>query len=132
MSSQPSMHQRYATRSVRVLAWFAWLLMVLPTYAASASSVSNVSHTAPTAGEVVAVGLHVSDHMVAHGQHGDGCCGKSNHGACHCDAMCGAALLPSVPFAARTSLPAATRYALLLGSDAPTRDPIPPLRPPSV
>ncbi|RDS86254.1 hypothetical protein [Dyella psychrodurans] len=132
MSSQPSTHKRYAARSVRVLAWFAWLLMVLPAYATSAGNALDVNHTSPAAGEAFMAGHHVSGQAVAHGHDDDGCCGKSSHGVCHCDEMCGAALLPSVPFAARTSSPAGTHYASLPRSEAPTRDPIPPLRPPSV
>jgi hypothetical protein len=112
-----------ASRSARALALFAWLLLALFQPAASLADTAALSHHGMPAQMAS---------MAGHGMHHDGdCCGKSIQSACHCDAMCGSALLPATPASHGLTL-LAVIYESLPGDDAPTLDPTPPLRPPAV
>jgi len=105
----------------------AWLLMTVSLPAMS------VDATAGTAKDGHAL---VMDH-VTHGHaaaisshHSDRCCGSTTHLACHCEAMCGSLLLPSVSSLYGLTLLATARVPTR-HLDAPAPDLIPPLRPPA-
>jgi hypothetical protein len=112
---------------MRVLALFAWLMLVLaaPPAAAMGSAI-GMPHSGMSVAMRSMMG-HDAHHAAAHT---DGCCGNPAHSTCHCDAMCGTVLLPVVSALSRSSAPVGS-YALLRGIDAPTVDPVPPLRPPA-
>jgi hypothetical protein len=117
---------------MRVLAWFALLLMICPAYASSATHAGNPAHVMQAHDEMVLAGQHTAARQIVHHHDGDDCCGKPGSGICHCDAMCSGACLASVPFVAGAAAQAGTTYAAAPVREAPVRDPVPPLRPPSV
>jgi hypothetical protein len=129
MSSPLSMRTFRASRFMHVMALFAWLMLVvvsLPSVAMGA----DMSHgdMPATMGSMMGHGMQPS--QPASGHRAQDCCGNPAHADCHCDAMCGNVLLPSFPVLSGTHAPA-DGYATLYGVDAPTPDPIPPLRPPT-
>ncbi|QRN55435.1 hypothetical protein ISN74_08985 [Dyella caseinilytica] len=124
------MRRLRSSRFLRVMALFAWVMLVAVSMPATAASTdgSAAYHAMPAAmGSMMG---HSMQHAAAAGGHHDGCCGNPSHPACQCDAMCGSALPPALPAMSGAGIPAA-RYAMLRGIDAPTVDPIPPLRPPA-
>jgi hypothetical protein len=116
---------------MRVLAWFALLLMIWPAYPVSATDASDPVHVMQSSHGTVAAAQHAGARSLIRHRDNDDCCGKTSHGTCHCDAMCGGGCLPSVPFVADAFAQAVIRYAALPIREAPVRDPVPPLRPPS-
>jgi len=71
-----------------------------------------------------------ADVTATDGHHADHCCGDATHVTCHCDAMCGAALLPGVP-ALHGPVRLAALQIPLRGVAAPSLQLTPPLRPPA-
>jgi hypothetical protein len=127
-----SMRTLQASRFMRVMAVFAWLMLVavsLP--AAAARTGMDMSHGDMPA--TMNMGMHHSmPHATSVGGNREAdCCGNPSHLACHCDAMCGNVLFPAVPALSGAHMPAG-HYVSFSGIDAPTLDPIPPLRPPAV
>jgi hypothetical protein len=126
MRSPFSLSRLAASRLLRVMALLGWLLMIvsLPVAGAMANDASN-NHAGPAS--------MTMDHAHAismTGHHADDCCGGTAHPACHCEAMCGSVLLPSVPVLIGPARLAETRVSMR-SIDAPTPDLIPPLRPPA-
>ena len=101
------------------------MMVSLPVTGAKASGTSH-NHAATAS--------MTMDHVHANAMAGhhayDDCCGSAAHPACHCEAMCGSALLPSVPIVFGPAR-LAEAHVSLRGIDAPTPDLIPPLRPPA-
>jgi hypothetical protein len=131
MSYLPAMRQPRFMRCMRVLAWFALLLTICPAYAGPTVTAGHPAHVMPAHDEAVPAAQHADVRQIVHHGDSDDCCGKPDRGICHCDAMCGGACLPSVPFVAGAVALAGTRYAASPAREAPVRDPVPPLRPPS-
>ncbi|WP_284321776.1 hypothetical protein [Dyella acidisoli] len=131
MSPLFSLHRFAASRFLRVTALLAWLLMTVSLPAASTAAMGGEVHAAAgMTSMMMGHDMHV-DAMVTDGHHVDHCCGDTAHPACHCDAMCGSVLLPSVP-ALFGPVRLADIHVPTRDVDAPTPDLIPPLRPPAV
>ncbi len=112
------------------MAMFAWLLLVVSLPATSMGSTVGAMHR-DTSTDTVSMAHDMHPTMVTGDHRAADCCGNPSHPTCHCEAMCGNALLPTVPTAYGPAL-LADRYESLPGANAPTLDPIPPLRPPAV
>lgn len=123
-----SMRRIRTSRITRAMALLAWMLLVMVPLPAGAMAASD--------GMPMSMGAMVSSQGMHHdatpeSQHA-GCCGNpSSHSNCQCDAMCGSVLLPTLAASLSSDAPAA-RYAMMHSVDAPSIDPIPPLRPPAV
>jgi hypothetical protein len=129
MSAVISMHRLRSSRALRVAALFAWMMLLVVSMPATAmGAIGHAAHQVMPA--TMGAMMHGMQHAAQAGDQHDGCCGNPSHLACQCDAMCGSVLLPALPALTGTGIPA-TRYAMLRGIDAPTIDPIPPLRPPA-
>lgn len=109
-----------------MFAMLAWLLMAVTMPIASVGMALHGGGMAKT----VAVEMSQHPMTVAPHAHASHCCGKVSCGACHCDAMCGGMMLPSVPalFALAWG---PEHYVPMRSMDTPGLDPIPPLRPPA-
>lgn len=132
MHSSFSMRRFQASRFMRVMAVFAWLMLVvvsLPVAAMGAGMDMSQGDMPATMPMTMDHGMPYTAHAGGH-QAAD-CCGNATHPACHCDAMCGNVLFPAMPALAGTHVPAG-HHVSFSGIDAPTLDPIPPLRPPAV
>lgn len=113
------------------MALFAWLLLVLTLPVTSMGNTTGTVHSGTSTHTVSMPGHDMHSAMTTGDRHAGDCCGNPSHPGCHCEAMCGNALLPTVPTSYGPAL-LADRYESLRGADAPTLDPIPPLRPPAV
>ncbi|MFK2889638.1 hypothetical protein [Dyella flagellata] len=130
MSPSFSPRRVASSRFVRVMALLAWLLMTVSVPAVSAGVMADQhQHSMGMASMTMEHAMHAGS-TAAGGQHADHCCGETTHPACHCEAMCGAALLPCVE-ALHGPAQLAVMRALMPSLDAPTPDLIPPLRPPA-
>jgi hypothetical protein len=129
MSASFCLHRFTTSRLLRVVAMFAWLLMAISLPAVSAHTMAGEGNNAAAMASMMAD--HDMHADATDGHHADQCCGNTTHATCHCDAMCGAALLPGVP-----ALHGPARLAALpiplRGMAAPTLQFTPPLRPPAV
>jgi hypothetical protein len=120
-----SLHHLAASRLLRVMALLGWLLMTVSLPIAGGPNGSALNQRA----EVSSMTMHTHDVAIA-GQHAEHCCGTAAHPSCHCEAMCGSVLLPSVPVLFGPARLAAAHLSMR-GVDAPAPDLIPPLRPPA-
>ncbi|RUL71866.1 hypothetical protein [Dyella choica] len=131
MSPSFSLRRFTTSRLLRVMALLAWSLMTVSMPAVSAGVMAGSDHHVASMASMMMDHATHADATTADGLHNDHCCGDTTHAACHCEAMCAAALLPSV-----AALYGPTRLAVIRASmrsaDAPTPDLIPPLRPPAV
>lgn len=132
MHSSFSMRKFQTSRIMRVMAVFAWLMLVAVSLPAAATG----SGMDMSQGDMPATMHMTMDHGMQHAAHTEGhraadCCGDATHPACHCDAMCGNVLFPAIPALVGTHV-LMDHYVSFSGIDAPTLDPIPPLRPPAV
>jgi hypothetical protein len=127
MSSRLFMRTFRASRFMRVLALLAWLMLLVVSLPAAAMG-PGMSHGKMSASmaSMLAHGMQ----QPANGHQAEDCCGNPAHADCHCDAMCGNLLLPALPVVLGGHA-LADSYAALNGIEAPTPDPIPPLRPPA-
>lgn len=119
--------------TLRVVMALAWLLMTvsLPDMSA-ASTVADAQGTHTNVAHAVMMDHAMQAHAPATGvHHADHCCGGTAHPVCHCEAMCGSLLLPSVPSLPRLAFLASVRMPVHR-LDAPTPNLVPPLRPPAV
>jgi hypothetical protein len=126
-----SMRHIQHSRFMRVLALFAWLMLVTVSMPAAAMDMdAGMSHANAPTGMSAMMNPSMPQAPAGAMHHAGDCCGHSSHPACHCDAMCGNLLLPVLPAVLRSALP--TTYLVAFhGVEAPTLDPIPPLRPPA-
>jgi hypothetical protein len=126
-----AMHRIRSSRLVRALMLFAWLVLATVSMPATAMGMDEgaMPQAMPMAmGSILA---QHTPHAASVAGHHNGCCGHSSHPACQCDAMCGSLLPPVIPALPGLAINA-VHYARILGVDAPTIDPAPPLRPPAV
>lgn len=127
MHSSFSFRRLATSRLLRVMALLGWLLMTVSVPVASAmagdASDSHAGMASMTMDHAHAIALD--------GQHAGHCCGSAAHPACHCEAMCGGVLLPSVPVLFGPAR-LAEAHVSMRGVDAPAPALIPPLRPPAV
>lgn len=132
MHSPFSMHTFQASRFMRVMAVFAWLMLVAVSLPVAAmGSGMDMSHGDMPTTMHMAMDQGVQHATLSGDHHAADCCGNATHPACQCDAMCGNVLFPAVPALSGANMPEG--YYLSFSSvDAPTLDPIPPLRPPAV
>jgi hypothetical protein len=130
MSSSLSTQTFFASRCMRAMALFAWLLLTVSLPATSMGGTDGMSQDSQGA-EMASMMHDGMNHGAPTSLHHAGdCCGNPSHAACQCDAMCGSVLLPVVSALSGSAM-LADAYAPLRGIDAPTLDPVPPLRPPA-
>jgi hypothetical protein len=121
-----SLHRLATSRLLRVMAVLVWLLTTVSVLAAPPSAMANIVQ-----GNGVASAMPMEHAMHAGDHHAGHCCGGTAHPACHCEAMCGTAMLPPVPILHGPVRLAAMRLPMR-SIDAPTPVPTPPLRPPAI
>lgn len=130
MSPSFSLRRFARSRLLRVTAMLAWLLMAISLPAVSAHAMHGEGNNAAGMASMMMDHAMHADVTATDGHHADHCCGDATHVTCHCDAMCGAALLPGVP-ALHGPVRLAALQIPLRGVAAPSLQLTPPLRPPA-